>query len=152
MRIYKSLIPGLVLTAFSNTLMAETITYRDHIQPLWQAKCAACHGANAPYVGEFDANEEKYVAQSLGPRMDTYAELMAFVAWPDTGALMRRLDDGTASKEGRPGNMHPYLGETDEERRQNLALFKAWIGEQGWTLKRAKDITLDELRAIQAEY
>jgi len=26
--------------------------------------------------------------------MDSYERLIAFVGWPDTGALMRRLDDG----------------------------------------------------------
>ena len=136
----------------SFSVVAEEINYRDHIQPLWQNSCAACHGANAPYVGEFDENEDKFVKQNLGPRMDSYADLLMFVAWPDTGALMRRLDDGQNTADGKPGNMYQYLGATDAEREQNLALFKAWVGEDAWTLKRKKDITKDELMAIKAEY
>ena len=120
---------------------ADEINYRDHIKPLWQNSCAACHGANAPYVGEFDENEDKFVKQNLGPRMDSYADLLMFISWPDTGALMRRLDDGQHTADGKPGNMYQYLGETEAERQQNLALFKAWVGEGAWILKRKQDIT-----------
>ncbi len=84
--------------------------------------------------------------------MDSYADLLMFVAWPDTGALMRRLDDGQNTADCKPGNMYQYLGATDAEREQNLALFKAWVGEDAWTLKRKKDISKDELLAIKAEY
>ena len=37
--------------------------------------------------------------------MDTYADLIFFVGWPDTGALMRRLDDGKTAADGKPGNV-----------------------------------------------
>ncbi|UQB41839.1 hypothetical protein JX580_09215 [Thiomicrospira microaerophila] len=132
--------------------MANEVTYREHIKPLWQSQCMACHGANAPYLGEFDENENKYVKLNLGPRMDSYADLLMFVAWPDTGALMRRLDDRQYTQDGKPGNMYVYLGETEQQRQQNLALFKAWVGDQAWTLKRKNDITKEELTAIKAGY
>jgi hypothetical protein len=51
-----------------------------------------------------------------------------------------------------------YLGETDEERARNLALFKAWIGPQGWTMKRFEarggvaGISREELEKIQVKY
>jgi len=48
--------------------------------------------------------------------MDTYKNLMVFVNGKDTGALMRRLDDGKNIKESQPGNMYKWLGSTDEER------------------------------------
>lgn len=43
----------------------------------------------------------------------------------NTGAMMRRLDDGKGAKDGKPGNMYQHLGGTEEERQKNLALFKA---------------------------
>jgi hypothetical protein len=68
--------------------------------------------------------------------MDTYADLIFFVGWPDSGALMRRLDDGSNIKDGKPGNMYQYLGSSDRERKKNLFRFKAWVGEGGWNLNR----------------
>lgn len=148
----KRLTAGILGSLVSFSVLADEITYREHIQPLWQSSCAACHGANAPYLGEFNENDDKYVKQNLGPRMDTYADLLTFVAWPDTGALMRRLDDGQNTPDGKPGNMYQYLGSDETQRQQNLDLFKAWVGEEAWTLKRKKDITKEELMAIKAEY
>ncbi len=64
---------------------------------------------------------------------------------------MRRLDDG---KGGKPGNMYQYLGSTEEERQQNLKLFKEWVGN--WTLKKWKDITKDitkeDMDGIKVKY
>ncbi len=80
--------------------------------------------------------------------MDTYENLMIFVNGPDTGALMRRLDDGTHTKKGKPGNMYEMLGEDPAERAANLTIFKRWVG--GWTLKRASFITDAERAAIRA--
>jgi hypothetical protein len=83
-----------------------------------------------------------------GPRMDTYENLMIFVNGKDTGALMRRLDDGKHTKDGKSGNMFKFLGKTDQERAMNLKLVKEWIS--GWTLKRKAEMTEDDLRAIKA--
>ena len=69
----------------------------------------------------------------------------AFVGWPDSGALMRRLDDGRHTKDGEPGNMYQHLGADERERQENLALFKAWVGEKGWVLKRFDELTRKEL-------
>ncbi len=33
--------------------------------------------------------------------MDTYSYLIYYTAWPDTGSLMRRLDDGKNIKDGK---------------------------------------------------
>ncbi len=46
--------------------------------------------------------------------MYTYADLIFFIGWPDTGAIMRRLDDGKGAKDGKPGNMYQRLGATSE--------------------------------------
>lgn len=81
--------------------------------------------------------------------MDTYADLVIFVGWPDTGAIMRRLDDGRNTKDGRPGNMYERLGDNEAERQKNLALFKAWVGDGAWTLKKFKDLTREDLGRIQ---
>lgn len=97
---------------------------------------------------EFKKDQDGYKAKNLGPRMDTYENLMVMVNGSDTGAIMRRLDDGANTKDNKPGNMHQHLGRNDAERAANLAHFKSWIG--GWTLKRAKDITEEEKKGILA--
>ena len=90
--------------------------------------------------------------------MDTYADLIFYVGWPDTGAIMRRLDDGSNTKDGKPGNMYQYLGSTEEERQANLKLFKAWVGEEAWTLKRwdkkgdVPAISKEELDLMKLKY
>ena len=127
------------------------ITYRKHIKPVFDARCATCHGRDAaPELGAFKENKARWMAKGRGMRMNTYSHLVFYVAWPDTGALMRRLDDGTNTKDGKPGNMHDTLGSTQAERARNLTLFKQWVGN--WTLKRRKQITKEELEAIKATY
>ena len=134
--------PTLILLALfaSTTSFANEVTYRNEIRPLWQEKCIACHGEAAPSLAEFDENKEKYKQLSQGPRMNDYANLIAFVGWPDTGALMRRLDDGANTKDRKPGNMYENLGADEAERQKNLSLFKAWVGEGGWFLGKFKDL------------
>ena len=137
---------------------AEDITYRKHIKPLWEQKCSVCHNASAPYLGDFEENKKKFEALLKGPRMDTYADLVFFVGWPDSGALMRRLDDGKNASDGKPGNMYQNLGATEEERRKNLNLFKQWVGIDAWKLNRwgARDkvpaITKQDLDKIKVKY
>lgn len=139
-----------LILAFS--AMAEDVTYRKDIRPLWDKRCAECHGSASPYLGEFEESKEKHKAADEGPRMDSYADLLFFVAWPDTGALMRRLDDGKNTKDGKPGNMYKNLGKTEEERQQNLLAFKAWVGQDGWTMKKKGEISKEELLKIKAMY
>jgi hypothetical protein len=92
-----------------------------------------------------------------GPRMDSYADMIMLVGWPDTGAVMRRLDDG-ANAGGKPGNMYQFLGASEEERQKNLQIFKAWVGLEGWILKRwgargnVPAVTKEELDKIQVKY
>ena len=115
------------------------VTYEKDIQPLMENQCFACHGEHSPLLEEFDANKEQYEALSQGPRMTTYEMVMEFVKGDDAGALMRRLDDGTNTQDGAPGNMFTYLGATDEERKENLAVFKEWVGY--WTLKQSHELS-----------
>jgi hypothetical protein len=110
------------------------VTYENNVKPVIANGCLSCHGSNP---------------SSKGLRMDTYQNLMVFVNGKDTGALMRRLDDGKNTKDGKPGNMYKWLGKTDEERSKNLETIKNWIG--GWTLKRKAEITEEELKAIRAK-
>lgn len=154
----KSLVASAISMSLVASALAADVTYRKNIRPLWEQKCAACHGAGSPYLGDFDENKKKYAAQMKGPRMDTYADLVFFVGWPDSGAVMRRLDDGKGAKDGKPGNMYQYLGGTDEERQKNLKMFKAWVGEGGWTLKRFEargnvpGVTKEDLERIKVKY
>jgi hypothetical protein len=154
----KNIPAALLSVLLAAPAFAADVTYQKDIFPVWDAKCSACHGANAPYLGDFLKDDKKYIKQMQGPRMDTYADLLHFVGWPDTAALMRRLDDGSGSADHKPGNMYPYLGDTDVERQTNFKLFKAWIGEEGWTLKRwnargaVPAVTKEELSRIRAKY
>ncbi len=139
-------------TAFSEFSMAEEkklVTYEKEVRPIISQNCISCHGSNAPAIEEFKKNEEGFKKQNKGPRMDSYKDLMIFVNGTDTGALMRRLDDGKHTKDGKPGNMYIKLGKTDSERAMNLEVIKNWIG--GWTLKRKAEIKEEELKAIRAK-
>lgn len=129
---------------------AETaqVSYENGIRKVIVERCAECHGADAPSMADFKQDKDKYIEKKLGPRMDTYENLMVMVNGSDTGAIMRRLDDGANTKDGKPGNMHKHLGENDAERAANLALFKRWIG--GWSLKKGSEISAAERAAILA--
>lgn len=127
-----------------------TVTYREHIRPIWEARCSACHGVASPSISDFEANEEHFAQRMIGPRMTSYAELVQFVVWPDTGAVMRRLDDGSSHPDGEPGNMYVNLGSDEAERQKHLAVFKAWVGPGAWNLKRWDEIGKPELDRIRA--
>jgi hypothetical protein len=131
---------------------ADEITYREHIRPLWLDRCERCHGSDAPYLGDFEEDRKRYEADDKGPRMDTYADLAFFASWPDTGALMRRLDDGSNTANGKPGNMYRELGRSEEERQANLKLFKRWVGKKAWTMKRPAEISKEELLRFKLAY
>lgn len=135
---------------------AEELTWRRDILPI-VAKCLACHGAGAPEYNEWMQLDE-VTRKTVGPRMDTYPHFMSYVVWPATGAMMRRLDDGSSSPSDKPGNMYQYLGATDKERVGNLKTIKAWLGEGAWNLNRFKakgdvpGISKEQLEKIKAKY
>lgn len=137
---------------------AESVTYSQQIQPLWQARCAACHGSTSVYWGQWQQNKYAYKKQNKGPRMDSYAELLHFIGWPQTGSLMRQLDDGQSNGKGKPGGMYQHLGNDEAERQANLQLFKAWVGEDAWSGKHwqpKKDqpaISKQELERLKLAY
>jgi hypothetical protein len=137
--------------------LAQETTYSKDIKPLFDSKCAACHGAGAPTLAEFLKDQKKFEAAMKGPRMDSYADMIMLVGWPDTGAVMRRLDDGKSAG-GKPGNMYQFLGASEEERQKNLQIFKAWVGPEGWVLNRFKargnvpGISKEQLEKILVKY
>ena len=142
---------GLLLAtaACTSPAMSEArVTYESDIRRLTVKQCRECHGPKSPLLAEFKKDKKGFKEKDLGPRMDSYETLMIFVNGPDTGALMRRLDDGTNTKDGKPGNMYENLGDDPEERAANFAIFKRWVG--GWTLKRGSQISETERRAIKA--
>jgi cytochrome c553 len=124
------------------------VTYEKDVKKIISAHCLSCHGSDAPTMEAYKKDQDGFKKAKKGPRMDTYATLMIMVNGSDTGALMRRVDDGMSTKDGKPGNMYNYLGSTKAEQAANLKVIKEWIG--GWTLKRKKDITEAELKAIKA--
>ena len=127
---------------------AEGVTYEKDIKGIIAKQCLICHGSDSPAMEEFKRDQEGYKQRKKGPRADTYGALMVMVKGSDAGALMRRLDDGKNTKDGKPGNMHASLGGTDAERSANLETFRKWVGS--WTLKRKKELGKGELEAIKA--
>jgi hypothetical protein len=142
------IVVAIVIMAAVPVLAGEAVTYEKDIKGIIAKKCLSCHGSDAPTMEEFKKDEEGYKKKMKGPRYDTYANLMVVVKGSDAGALMRRLDDGKNTKDGKPGNMHAYLGSTDAERSANLETFKKWVGS--WSLKRRKELGKEELEAIKA--
>ena len=59
--------------------LAQDATYRKDIKPLVEARCAGCHGANAPTLAEFQLDQKKYTAAMQGPRIDSYADLLMLI-------------------------------------------------------------------------
>jgi hypothetical protein len=154
----KLAIASLVSAVFCASASAADMTYRKDIRPLVKAQCEDCHGAQSPSLEEFQLDQQKYTKEKSGPRFDSYGDLIALVGWPDSGALMRRLDDGANTPDKKPGNMYNFLGETDAERKTNLAKIKAWVGEDAWNLQRWKKrgdvpaITKEELDKLKLNY
>lgn len=126
----------------------KTITYSNTIKKIMDNRCLACHGPDSPTIEEFDKDKDGFKKKLKGPRMDTYENLMIFVNGSDAGALMRRLDDGKHTKDGKPGNMYANLADDDRERAERLAKFKQWVGS--WNLKKRKELTEAELKAVKA--
>jgi len=147
----KTALAALITLGMASVSCAEDVTYTRQIKPLFDKHCAGCHGREAaPEYHAFKAEKEKWLARGQGMRMDTYSHLIFYTAWPDTGALMRRLDDGKNTRDGKPGNMYMHLGKTEEERQKNLTLFKAWVGN--WNLKKWPEVTKDELDGVKVKY
>jgi len=145
----KNLIFVIPLLMLAIPVIAETqTTYTKDIRLLMEARCSNCHGSNAPLVGEFKKDREKYTKEKKGPRMESYALLVEFVKGTDAGAIMRRLDDGKSKEDKKPGNMYIYLGKDEEERQKNLKAFKGWVGS--WNLKRKAELTSEELSKFTA--
>ena len=148
----QKIVISLLFLALNTTLaIAADVTYTGQIKPLFDAKCVACHGAeSAPEHKAFKMDKEKWLAKGQGMRMDTYSHLIGYIGWPDSGAIMRRLDDGTNRDDKKPGNMYQYLGDNETERQANLALFRSWIGN--WNLKKFDALTKEELAGIKVVY
>lgn len=144
------------LFAVAASASAQDLTWRKDIQPIIAAKCAGCHGTNQP--GFADWNVQRVTNKNLAPQLVTYAYFMNHVVWPETGAVMRRLDDGKGAADGKPGNMYAFLGADDAERAKNLQTIKAWLGEGAWNLNRWQKrgdtpaITKEQLDKIKAKY
>lgn len=146
----KKLMPALLSLAAASPLLAEEITYTKHIRPLWEDQCERCHGSSAPTYEAFMADPKRYEADDKGPRMDTYESLVFFLKdEKEAGALMRRLDDGSGTADGQPGNMYRHLGRSDR-RKANLQLFRQWVGEDAWTAKKKSELTAEDLQKIRA--
>lgn len=126
------------------------VTYTNTIAPLMAERCHACHQEGSPTLAEFEADKDGWKRKGKGPRLDSYELLTGFVNGEDAGAVMRRLDDGKHTKDGKPGNMYVNLGASDTERAANLARFKRWIGEGSWILKKNEDWTDAERKAVKA--
>ncbi len=137
---------AMVVSGYS--VAGEDVTYEKSIKMIIAENCSRCHGSDSPTLDEFIKNREEFRKKPKGPRMDTYENLMIYVTGEEAGALMRRVDDGRNTQDGKPGGMYKYLGKADPERAETLEIIKNWIG--GWTLKRKADMTQDDTRTIKA--
>lgn len=148
----KKLMMGLVAMAFVCAVQAQAaeVTWQKDIKPFFDKNCVACHGSGSPEHDDFAKDKKGYTDKGIGMRMDTYSHLITYVGWPYTGALIRRLDDGTSRTDKKQGNMYEHLGATEAERKANLNMFKSWVGS--WNVKRWGDISKDELTAIKAKF
>jgi len=148
MRTSHVLVVAGALAALSGGAAAQSVTYENTVKKILAERCMGCHGAGSPTLDEFEKNKDSWKKKMKGPRFDDYKNLMVLVNGSDAGALMRRLDDGKGSKDGKAGNMYVWLGGNDAERAQRLGVMKKWVGN--WSLKRRKDLSESELRAITA--
>ena len=152
------LLVSLACTALATATVAADVSYRTDIRPLIKAQCVECHGDDSPALADFLQEQEKFKKDKQGPRFSTYGELIQLIGWPDSGAFMRRLDDGASSTNKKPGNMYKYLGETDAIRVANLSLLKAWVGDGAWNLNRwekqgdAPAITKEQMDKLKLKY
>ena len=95
---------------------------------------------------------------TLAPRLDAYVNFMNHVVWPETGAMMPRLDDGKGAAGAKPGNMYVFRGSDDAERARNLQTIKTWLGEGAWNLNRWEKrtdtpaISKEQLDKIKAKF
>ena len=137
--------------------LAQEATWRKDIQPIIKKACGECHGKDSPSYEEWNLDRKKFEDNSVGPRMDNYSDFMRHVVWPATGSMQRRLDDGKSSG-GKPGNMYKHLGGNDQERADNLATIKSWLGEGAWNLNRWEKrgevpaVTKEQLDKVKAKY
>lgn len=129
---------------------AEDVRYTTAVKAVFDKQCAGCHGGDAPEYGDFKKEKDKFTKMMRGPKMDSYPHLVHFTGWPDTGALMRRLDDGSGTKDKKAGNMYRYLASDEEGRQKNLKIFKDWVGN--WTHKRFPELTKEDLAGITVAY
>ena len=138
------------LTALSGAAAAQSVTYENTVKKLVAERCAGCHSSakGAPSMAEFQKDKAGWTKKFKGPKMDDYDSVIVMVKGSDAGALMRRLDDGKNTKDGKPGNMYNYLGKDDRERAERLQKVKQWVGS--WSLKRRNELSEDELKAITA--
>lgn len=150
----KIMILGLAVSALAGCVTgtpqtaSTTITYNNTIKMIMAERCMGCHGPDAPLIEEFNKDKKGYEAKSRGPRMDTYENVMTFINGSDAGAMMRRLDDGKNTKDGKPGNMYVQLANDDAGRAARLELIKKWIGS--WNLKKRAELTPEELASVKA--
>ena len=102
----------------------DRVTYENTIRALVRTQCGDCHGPDSPTLEAFKKDKKKYEDEETGPRMDTYENLMVFVNGADTGALMRRLDDGRHTKDGKPRR-------PDSEMVATLGWYVGWVEREG---------------------
>lgn len=147
----KNVLAALILAVLTaSSAQAEETTWSGTIQSLFDKNCSGCHGNDAPEYAAFKKDKDAWLKKGIGMKMNTYSHLVSFAGWPNTGALMRRLDDGKGSKDGKTGNMYQHLGSDEPERQANLSQFKKWVGN--WNLKRWADINKEELNSVTVKY
>ncbi len=81
-------LPWLILLGYSTVQSAETLTYEQHIRPIFREHCFDCHGATAEMEGGLDLRLVRLMKQGgdSGPSL--------VVGQPEESYLMQRIIDG----------------------------------------------------------
>ena len=118
--------------------------YQTHIKQLFDVKCLRCHGSTAPEYEQFNVEKDKWVKQGLGMKMDSYRQLANFVVWPNTGAVMRRLDDGKNMTRWKTRQHVSVLRRYREVEGEKSFTVQAVDKNWAWT-KRLPELTKEEI-------
>ena len=69
--------------------------------------------------------------------MDTHENKFVLISYSDSGAFIRRHDDGTSQSAGsKSGNMYKHLRQAETERAKTKDVLKARLGEGTWSRNR----------------
>ena len=98
--------------ASGGTLAADT-TYTKDIKPLFEAKCALCHGAASPYFGDFDKDPKKFAAAMGNSEVVLYGGHGRYGSGPDFDDIHSKDGNFVMGEPYEKGHVTLANGKTD---------------------------------------